>query len=39
MSGYILYTGDGFNNITLAKGETGMRDGDVYRIDHTCVRK
>lgn len=39
MSGYILYTGDGFNNISLAKGETGMRDGDVYRIDHTCVRK
>jgi hypothetical protein len=32
-------TGDGFNNISLAKGETGMRDGDVYRIDHTCVRK
>lgn len=39
VNGYTLYTGDGFNNISLAKGETGMKDGDVYRIDHTCVRK
>ena len=37
--GYILYTEDGFNNVSLAEGETGLLQGDVYHINHTCVRK
>ncbi|KAJ8309937.1 LOW QUALITY PROTEIN: hypothetical protein KUTeg_011802 [Tegillarca granosa] len=37
--GYELYMHDGFNNISLAKGEDGKREGDVYYINHTCVRK
>ena len=37
--GYELYTSDGFNGFTLADGETGLLPGDVYYIDHSCVRK
>ncbi|CAC5408148.1 unnamed protein product [Mytilus coruscus] len=37
--GFVLYTAEGFNNISLADGENGQRNGDVYHINHTCVRK
>lgn len=37
--GYELFEGDGFNGFHLPQGETGLRRGDRYFIDHTCVRK
>ncbi|KAJ8318329.1 hypothetical protein KUTeg_003420, partial [Tegillarca granosa] len=39
ITGFELYMYAGFNNISLAKGENGKREGDVYYINHTCVRK
>ncbi|KAK3089225.1 hypothetical protein FSP39_001900 [Pinctada imbricata] len=38
-SGYELYAYPGFNNISLSGAETGEMQGDVYYINHTCVRK
>ena len=37
--GYVLFTGDGTEGFELALTEDGLRKGDIYRIDHTCVRK
>lgn len=37
--GYQLYTEVGFNNISLAEGETGTKAGDKIRVNYTCVRK
>ncbi|XP_069124277.1 LOW QUALITY PROTEIN: uncharacterized protein [Argopecten irradians] len=38
-TGYELYTEANQNNISLAEGETGLRERDVIYINHTCVRK
>ncbi|KAK3789280.1 hypothetical protein RRG08_001670 [Elysia crispata] len=35
--GYSLFTRDGFNGFFIPTGETGLRSGDEYRVDHTCV--
>ncbi|XP_063446928.1 sushi, von Willebrand factor type A, EGF and pentraxin domain-containing protein 1-like [Mytilus trossulus] len=37
--GFVLYTAEGISNISLADGENGEKEGDVYYINHTCVRK
>ncbi|XP_056017716.1 sushi, von Willebrand factor type A, EGF and pentraxin domain-containing protein 1-like isoform X1 [Ostrea edulis] len=36
--GYQLYTEMGFNNISLAEGETGTKARDKIRVNYTCVR-
>ena len=38
-NGYVLFTENGTMNRFIAAGETGLRQGDVYYINHTCVRK
>ncbi|XP_041378711.1 protein NEL-like, partial [Gigantopelta aegis] len=35
--GYVLFTENGTMNRFIADGETGLRQGDVYHINHTCV--
>lgn len=37
--GFKLFTKDGTSNYFLADGETGLRDGDTYRFNKTCVPK
>ena len=37
--GYILFTEDGLNGHNISSSETGMTPGDVYYLNHTCVRK
>ncbi|VDH98941.1 Hypothetical predicted protein [Mytilus galloprovincialis] len=39
IAGFVLYTAEGISNISLADGEDGETEGDVYHINHTCVRK
>lgn len=38
-AGYQLYTQNGTSGLFLAPGEDGLKDGDLYRINKTCVRK
>lgn len=38
-TGYLLYEEDGFQGFYIPQGETGIMEGDVYHINHTCVRK
>lgn len=38
-NGYDLYTQDRTANFSLRLTENGLLDGDVYYINHTCVRK
>ena len=37
--GLVLFTEDGMNGFNVRDGETGMKDGDMYHINHTCIRK
>ncbi|CAH1794302.1 unnamed protein product [Owenia fusiformis] len=37
-NGYVLYDSPGISSINLANSEDGLREGDVYYINHTCVR-
>ena len=37
--GYELYTKNGTSELFIPERETGLRDGDIYRINKTCVRK
>ena len=37
--GYALFTVDGTAGFSIPEGEDGTRAGDLYRINHTCVRK
>ncbi|XP_053393488.1 uncharacterized protein LOC123564875 isoform X1 [Mercenaria mercenaria] len=36
--GFELFEGDGFNGYDVPAGETGLRRGDRYLVNHTCVR-
>lgn len=36
--GYTLYTSNGTNGFYIPAGEDGLKRGDVYQINHTCVR-
>lgn len=38
-AGYELYTVNGTSNFYIPPMETGLRDGDLYRINKTCVPK
>ena len=38
-NGYTLYTTNGTESLTIPPEETGKLDGDIYHLDHTCVRK
>ena len=38
-SGYDLFTKDGTHGFRILESESGSRDGDVLRINKTCVRK
>jgi len=38
-SGYELYTANGTSNFYIPPMETGLKDGDQYRINKTCVPK
>lgn len=37
--GYDLYTSNGTNGFAIVASETGTKDGDMYRINKTCVRE
>ena len=37
--GYVLFTADGTEGFTIPDNEDGTRDGDMFRLDHTCVRE
>ncbi|KAG0433549.1 hypothetical protein HPB47_019805, partial [Ixodes persulcatus] len=37
--GYDLYTSNGTNGFAIVASETGTKDGDMYRINKTCVPK
>ena len=37
--GYELYTQNGTSELYIPEFETGMRDGDLYRVDKTCVQR
>ena len=37
--GFELFTEDGTSNYYIPESETGLRDGDTYRLNKTCVRK
>lgn len=37
--GYELYTSNGTSNFFIPPMETGLKDGDLYRINKTCVPK
>ena len=37
--GYDLYTGNGTSEYYIPETETGLRDGDTFRLNKTCVRK
>ena len=37
--GYTLYTQNGTMGYFIPGAETGLRSGDTYYTDHTCVRK
>ena len=39
IQGWELFTKDGTSNYYTSEAETGIRDGDTYRINKTCVRK
>ncbi|XP_035824571.1 uncharacterized protein LOC101861248 [Aplysia californica] len=38
-NGFSLYTVDGLNGYEIPSSETGLKAGDVYRINHSCVSK
>ena len=38
-AGYELYTMNGTSNFNIPQMETGLRDGDLFRINKTCVPK
>ena len=38
-NGSSLFEFDGYNDFSVAPGETGQEAGDVYQIGHTCVSK
>ena len=38
-SGFALFTEDGLHGYFIPPGENGMRVGDLYHLNHTCVRK
>ncbi|XP_021360135.1 CUB and sushi domain-containing protein 1-like [Mizuhopecten yessoensis] len=38
-SGYDLFTESNQNNISLPRSESGLRQGDIFYFNHTCVRK
>lgn len=37
--GFDLYTENGTAGFTIPSSETGFKDGDIYRVNKTCVRK
>lgn len=37
--GFELFTEDGTSEHYIAESETGLRDGDMFRLNKTCVRK
>jgi hypothetical protein len=37
--GFELFTEDGTSEYYVPGSETGLRDGDTYRMNKTCVRK
>ena len=38
-SGFDLFTENGLHGYFIPPGENGMRVGDLYHLNHTCVRK
>ena len=37
--GTVLFTEDGQNGYYIKAGESGVEEGDLYRINHTCIRE
>ncbi len=37
--GFELFTEDGISDFFIPDSETGLRDGDMFRINKTCVPK
>lgn len=37
--GFDLFTENGVSNYRIPESETGLRDGDTFRVNKTCVRK
>ncbi|XP_055954398.1 sushi, von Willebrand factor type A, EGF and pentraxin domain-containing protein 1-like [Patella vulgata] len=37
-SGFSLFTQDGTNRRNIQAPDTGLKEGDIYHINHTCVR-